>query len=89
MAKLSEITFCPVAVVPKSKLMHTSTVKHSLVPKLRRYSGKNLALRAKKQSLWVKGRKAKGNRTCVFVLTYSLARLVVSSCPIGGTRQSH
>ena len=43
-------TFCPSSLVPKSKLLHSPEAQYGFVPKLSPHGGKNLALRAKKQS---------------------------------------
>ena len=43
-------TCCPSCLVLKSKLSHSPEVQHGFVPNPSPHGGKNLALRAKKQS---------------------------------------
>ena len=42
MAELSELTCWSASVVPKSKLSHTVTAHHGIVPKLSRHGGKTI-----------------------------------------------
>ena len=49
LAKVYDLSCCHSALGPESKLSPKSEAQHGLVPKLSHHSGKNLALRAKKQ----------------------------------------
>ena len=49
MAEGDALSYCPVTIVPESKLSHMATDHYGFVPKLSLHEWKNPALRAKKQ----------------------------------------
>ena len=48
MAASDALSYCPVTIVPESKLSHMATAHYGLVSKLSHHGGKNIALRAEK-----------------------------------------